>query len=135
MELTRLAERFSEGMGGAAALAFIAFSVVFMVLIGLTFIIFGVRYLAAAVERGNGGTGRAPSKPQKAVQKPAPEKGPSAGGASPDGALIAAIAAAVAASGGGVVTAVRKTTPLGKAVGHGGNWKLVGRSELMEGMD
>jgi Na+-transporting methylmalonyl-CoA/oxaloacetate decarboxylase gamma subunit len=122
-------------MGGAAALAFIAFSVVFLVLIGLTFIIFAVRYMAAVIERGTGGSGPIPSKPQKAAPKPAPEKPASTGGASPDGALIAAIAAAVAASGGGVVTAVRKTTPIGRAVGHGGNWKLAGRSELMEGMD
>jgi Na+-transporting methylmalonyl-CoA/oxaloacetate decarboxylase gamma subunit len=135
MELTRLAERFSEGMGGAAALAFIAFSVVFLVLIGLTFIIYAVRYMAAVVERGKGGSGPVPSKPQKAAPKRAPEKPASTGGASPDGALIAAIAAAVAASGGGVVTAVRKATPIGRAVGHGGNWKLAGRSELMEGMD
>ncbi|MFP4483193.1 MAG: OadG family transporter subunit [Thermovirgaceae bacterium] len=135
MEITRLAERFSEGMGGAVALAFIAFSVVFMVLLGLTFIIFGVRYLAAAVERGKGGSGPAPSKPKQATPKPAPEKTTQVGGASPDGALIAAIAAAVAASGGGVVTAVRKVTPIGSAVGRGGNWKLASRSELMEGMD
>jgi Na+-transporting methylmalonyl-CoA/oxaloacetate decarboxylase gamma subunit len=135
MELTRLAERFSEGMGGAAALAFIAFSVVFLVLIGLTFIIFAVRYMAAVVERGKGGSGPTPSKPQKAAPKPAPEKPATTGGASPDGTLIAAIAAAVAASGGGVVTSVRKTTPIGRAMGHGGNWKLAGRSELMEGMD
>jgi Na+-transporting methylmalonyl-CoA/oxaloacetate decarboxylase gamma subunit len=135
MELTRLAERFSEGMGGAAALAFIAFSVVFLVLIGLTFIIFAVRYMAAVVERGKGGSGPTPSKPQKAAPKRAPEKPATTGGASPDGTLIAAIAAAVAASGGGVVTSVRKTTPIGRAMGHGGNWKLAGRSELMEGMD
>jgi hypothetical protein len=45
------------------------------------------------------------------------------------------MAAAVAASGGGVVTAVRKVTPIGKAIGRGGNWKLASRTELMEGMD
>lgn len=132
MELSRLAERFSEGLGGAIALAFIAFSVVFMVLIGLTCIIFAVRYLAAALDRTGGG---APAAPKQAPPKPSPEKETPSGGGSPDGALIAAIAAAVAASGGGVVTAVRRVTPIGTAIGRGGNWKLAGRADLMEGMD
>ncbi len=135
MELARLAERFSQGIGGAAALAFIAFSVVFLVLIGLTFIIFAVRYLAAVVEGGKSGSGSAPSKSKQAPPKPAPQKAAPAGDGSPDGALIAALAAAVADSGGGVVTAVRKVTPIGKAIGRGGNWKLASRTELMEGMD
>ncbi len=131
MELTRLAERFSEGIGGAAALAFIAFSVVFMVLIGLTFIIFAVRFLAAGGGKTAGGGG--PAKPKQEPPKTAPEKSATSGGG--DGALVAAIAAAVAASGGGVVTAVRKVTPIGRAIGRGKSWKLAGRADLMEGMD
>jgi len=131
MELTRLAERFSEGIGGAAALAFIAFSVVFMVLIGLTLIIFAVRFLAAGGGKTAGGGG--PAKPKQEPPKTAPEKSATSGGG--DGALVAAIAAAVAASGGGVVTAVRKVTPIGRAIGRGKSWKLAGRADLMEGMD
>ena len=132
MELTRLAERFSEGIGGAAALAFIAFSVVFMVLVGLTLIIFAVRFLAAGGGKTAGRGG--PAKPKPEPPKVAPGKSP-ASESGADGALVAAIAAAVAASGGGVVTAVRKVTPIGRAIGRGKSWKLAGRADLMEGMD
>ncbi|HPJ48812.1 MAG TPA: OadG family protein, partial [Synergistales bacterium] len=65
MELSHIADKFSHGIGGAIALAMIAFSVVFLVLIALTLIIMGTRYLADLSERK-------PMKPAGPEQKAVP---------------------------------------------------------------
>jgi len=137
MEMTTFAERFAQGTSGALALSMIAFSVVFLVLIGLTLIIFAVRFIAALGTKGHtdnrGGpsvktTPKAPSAPvaQKAVKM--------AGG---DEEVVAAIAAALAASCGGVVTSIRRTAPVGAARLRptAKAWKLAGRMDLSEGLE
>lgn len=98
-----------QGVGGAFTLTIIAFTVVFLVLGGLTGIIYGIKYLAGGLERKQrGGSAPAPAAPSA----PAPASAPASAGG--DGRLLAVIAGAVAAYGGGKysVTSVR---PAGSA--------------------
>ena len=97
-----------QGVGGAFTLTIIAFTVVFLVLGGLTGIIYGIKYLAGGLERKQGGGSAPAPSAHLPTSAPAPA---SAGG---DGRLLAVIAGAVAAYGGGKysVTSVR---PAGSA--------------------
>lgn len=48
-----------SGVGGATIMSAIAFSIVFIVLGGLTGIIYGIKYLAAGMDRKKSGTANA----------------------------------------------------------------------------
>ena len=99
----RIAEEMS-GVGGALTMSIIAFSVVFLVLGGLSGVIYAIKYMAQALERkkneppaGNAAAGNAAA--------PAPVAAAAQSGA--DGRLMAVLAAAVAAAGiGGRITGV-----------------------------
>ncbi|MDT8284956.1 MAG: OadG family protein [Thermovirgaceae bacterium] len=128
MELSHIADKFSHGLGGAFALATIAFSIVFMVLMALTFIIYATRYLADMTSRRT--TPPAPTQ-AKPVQTSAAATAAPAG---TDKSIIAAvIAAAVAASGGGRTLSIRPLTVTGR--GKASPWKTAGRMDLIEGFD
>lgn len=128
MELSRIAERFSHGLGGAFALAMIAFSIVFLVLLALTFIIFATRYLAEMTERKKSSPSTGQGKPSQA-----PTAAPSVPAGTDKNVIAAVIAAAIAASGGGRATSIR---PLNvKTRGMGSAWKTAGRMDLVEGFD
>lgn len=73
-----MASYFSTGVSGAMTLSVIAFSTVFLVLTGLTFIILGVRFLAAPFEGRGKGTGKKPGVPPRAAPK---AQGPTSTGA------------------------------------------------------
>lgn len=100
----RIAEEMS-GVGGALTMSIIAFSVVFLVLGGLSGVIYAIKYMAQALERkkneppaGNAAAGNAAA--------PAPVAAPAAQSGA-DGRLMAVLAAAVAAAGiGGRITGV-----------------------------
>ncbi len=92
----RIAEEMS-GIGGALTMSIIAFSVVFLVLGGLSGVIYAIKYMAQGLERKksappSGGSAPAPSAPASVSASPAPVAGA-------DGRLMAVLAAAVAASG------------------------------------
>lgn len=94
----RIAEEMS-GIGGALTMSIIAFSVVFLVLGGLSGVIYAIKYMAQGLERKksappSGGSAPAPSAPAPASVSASPA--PVAGA---DGRLMAVLAAAVAASG------------------------------------
>lgn len=118
-----------QGVGGAFILTIIAFTIVFLVLGGLTAIIYGIKYMAAGLERkerGGGGGGRpVPASPASV---------PSSGGAS-DGRLLAVIAGAVAAHAGGKY-AVSSVRPLGAALSPRGGeaWKQAAIYQSMGGL-
>ncbi|MDO9509272.1 MAG: OadG family protein [Thermovirgaceae bacterium] len=123
MELSNISEKFSQGLGGAFALAMIAFSIVFLVLMALTFIIFATRYLANA-------SGLKTTPPAPTQAKPTQSAAP----AGTDKNIIAAvIAAAVAASGGGRATSIRPLSVTNR--GKASPWKTAGRMDLVEGFD
>jgi len=129
MELSHIADKFSHGLGGALALAMIAFSVVFLVLIALTLIIMGTRYLADFSERRTSkisGPGQQATPVAKTAVPAAPAEG--------DKNVIAVvIAAAIAASGGGRATSIRPLTVTGR--GKPSAWKTAGRMDLLEGFE
>lgn len=129
MELSNIADKFSHGLGGALALAMIAFSVVFLVLIALTLIIMGTRYLADFSERRT-------SKPSGPGQQAAPVAATPAPVAPAEGdksVIAAVIAAAIAASGGGRATSIRPLAVTGR--GKPSAWKTAGRMDLLEGFE
>ena len=120
----RIAEQFSHG-SGPIALALIAFSTVFIVLMALTLTIMAIRYLADVSERK-------PSKP--AGPGPKASSAPPAPPAGPDKNITAAvIAAALAASGIGRPLSLRPLEVMGR--GKPTAWKMAGRMDLLEGFE
>lgn len=89
----RIAEEMS-GVGGALTMSIIAFSVVFLVLGGLSGVIYAIKYIAQGLERKK----NAPpaGSPPSASSVPEVVAGSQA---ATDGRLMAVLAAAVAASG------------------------------------
>ena len=124
-----------EGVGGALTMSIIAFSVVFLVLGGLSGIIYGIKYMATALERkkgGGSGTAPAPVAPAAAVQTV-----PVASGGSDKGRLLAVISAAVAAveGPGARITSVRPSGGAAALAPRGGlEWKRVGIIETLGGL-
>lgn len=118
-----------SGIGGAVTVSLIAFSVVFLVLGGLTAIIYGIKYLAAGMERKKGtGTGCG-------AAGGTPVSGSGAGTVSravgtESGKLLAVLAGAVAAASGGGGVRITGVTALGSAVlSHpvsGSAWRQAG---------
>ena len=90
----RIAEEMS-GVGGALTMSIIAFSVVFLVLGGLSGVIYAIKYMAQGLERKKSAPpsgGSAPASPASPTSSSAPVTGA-------DGRLMAVLAAAVAATG------------------------------------
>ena len=89
----RIAEEMS-GVGGALTMSIIAFSVVFLVLGGLSGVIYAIKYMAQGLERKK-------SAPPSGGSAPAPASttASSAPVSGADGRLMAVLAAAVAATG------------------------------------
>lgn len=128
MELSHIADKFSQGLGGAFALAAIAFSIVFMVLMALTFIIYATRYLADMTTRKTAPPAAGKGKPaQQSTAAPATSAG------TDRNVIAAVIAAAVAASGGGRTLSIRPLTVTSR--GRSSSWKTAGRMDLVEGFD
>ena len=132
--MTSIHSQISEsGISGAFTMSIIAFTVVFLVLGGLSAIIYGIKYLAAGLANKKVTLppgGKAPgavSPASSAVSSPAPAPSlPLPSGSSPDrGRLLAVLAAAVAASTGraGII---RSVTPLQISSSGGGEWKRMG---------
>jgi len=99
----RIAEEMS-GIGGALTMSIIAFSVVFLVLGGLSGVIYAIKYMAQGLERKksappSGGSAPAPSAPAPSAPAPSAPASSSAPVTGADGRLMAVLAAAVAASG------------------------------------
>ncbi len=124
-----------QGVGGAFTMSIIAFSVVFLVLGGLSGIIYGIKYMAAGLDRKkSGGSGSAPA--------PVPAAGPAAhavaaGSGSDKGRILAVISAAVAAveGPGARITSVRPCGGAAVLAPRGGlEWKRVGIMEALGGL-
>lgn len=128
--MTEIHSQISEsGIGGAFTLSIIAFTVVFLVLGGLSAIIYGIKYLAIGVSNKKDSSGG--SKPQSAPPAPvqaapaAPASTASLSAATPDrGRLLAVITAAIAATEG-KIPVIRSVT---RAISPRGaeEWKRMG---------
>lgn len=116
-----------EGLSGATALSIIAFSVVFLVLIGLTVVIFAMRL----VSRFAGSEKAAPAAAPKAAASPA---APAAAASADDTELVAVIAAAIAAQTGTAMR-IRSIVPAGThLIGvDNASWIACGRLEGLQG--
>ena len=88
----RIAEEMT-GVGGALTMSIIAFSVVFLVLGGLSGVIYAIKYMAQALERKKNGP------PAGNAAATAPVAAATAARTGADGRLLAVLAAAVAAAG------------------------------------
>ena len=134
--MTEIHAQISEsGIGGAFTMSIIAFTVVFLVLGGLSGIIYGIKYLAAGL--GNkkaplppGGKTSSASLPAASVPTASAVPSiPPTPDSSPDrGRLLAVLAAAVAATSGrgGVI---RSVTALPAFPRGGEEWKRIGIAE------
>lgn len=116
------------GMGGATALSLIAFSVVFLVLAGLTLVIFAMRVVSKVA--GNGKNPAAVSAPAQVAAGAAPAHV----GAASDDELVAVIAAAIAAQTGTAMS-IRSIVPAGvHLIGSDETpWIACGRIEALQG--
>ncbi|MGI6076088.1 MAG: OadG family protein [Pyramidobacter sp.] len=114
-----------DGMGGATALSLIAFSVVFLVLIGLTLVIFAMRYVT-----------KLKKTPKTELPSSAAAPAPSAATAAPateDDELVAVIAAAIAAQTGSLMS-IKSIVPAGEhLIGAGTDgWIACARIEALQ---
>lgn len=117
-------------------MSMIAFSIVFLVIIGLMLTMIAIKYLAAAIEGGKGnGSGngnKAVAAPQQ--QAPAAPSAPAkAVAARPedDGVLMAVISAAIAATLGSAARVIA-FSPVVKAPAST-SWKFVAKMSNIEG--
>lgn len=117
-----------EGMGGATALSLIAFSVVFLVLAGLTLVIFAMRVVSKVA--GNGKAPAAVSAPAQVAAGSVPARA----GAASDDELVAVIAAAIVAQTGTAMS-IRSIVPAGvHLIGRDETaWIACGRIEALQG--
>jgi Na+-transporting methylmalonyl-CoA/oxaloacetate decarboxylase gamma subunit len=125
-----LASHFT-GVGGAIVLALIAFSVVFMVLAGLSLIIAGLQHFTKAIE----GMSQKKSAPASSpAAKSAPAKAVSVAGENKD-QLVAVITAAIAATAGPgfKITGIRPVLNVRKDYTRG--WKSHSRLDNLEGFE
>lgn len=137
-----MGNQFSNGIGGAISLALIAFSTVFLVLGGLTLIIYCVKYLAA-LGGGMGNKGATPPVGGKRAKAAPPKETPAPGAvpaertpSGPEGGkLAAAISAAILASTGRAVR-IKSITPSGRGVRGtlSGGWRASALLENYQGM-
>lgn len=132
-----MGNQFSNGIGGALSLALIAFSTVFMVLGGLTLIIFCVRHIAAAVgginrKKGSSGTGAAPQAPSAAPAPQAQATVPASG----DGKRLAAVISAAILATTGRAVRIKSISPAAKADRRGmtGGWRASALLDNFQGM-
>ncbi len=132
--MTSIHSQISEsGIAGAFTMSVIAFTVVFLVLGGLSAIIYGIKYLAAGlgskkVTLPPGGKSSASPLTAPAPSAPASVLPPSSGTSPDRGRLLAVLAAAVAASSGRAMS-IRTVTPVPVSAGCGGEWKRMGIAE------
>lgn len=126
------------GLAGGATLSIIAFSVVFLALSGLCLIIYGVKFLAAAVDasarsKGNAKAAKADAPKGTPVAPAVSVQAPTAAMAAGEDENLLAVIGAVIASTLGSGFAVRSVRPVIVAPSVGGMWKGSARIETMEG--
>ena len=123
-----------EGAGGALTVSMIAFTIVFVVLAGLTLVIFAIKFFAGSPENKGSGTSGTPVVPSvtPVVSTPAAPVQP-AGKSRVAAAITAAILAATQGRG-----RVLSVTPLGVSTGSVApsartTWKTTGIVERISG--
>lgn len=121
-----------QGAGGALIVSLIAFTIVFLVLIGLTLVIFAIKFFAGSEGKKDSGTPSAPvvaAAPAAAVSALAPQ--PPAGKSQITAAITAAILTAT--QGRGRVLSVSPALQSGIAPAPRTTWKTTGIVERISG--
>lgn len=111
-----------DGLSGAAYVSLVAFSIVFIVLLGLTLVIFAMRFFAAG-ERPKPDDGA--TAPQSA---PAASAAPAARAEGAQARVVAAITAAILAATGGMGRVVSIAPETVDAVQKGARWTRAWRA-------
>lgn len=126
--MTGTVSSYFIGVKGGLIMSLIAFSIVFVVIVGLMYMMIAIKHIAAAMDRknNNGGSGGK----TVAVQVPAPLSPMVA--AQDDGELLAVITAAVTAVCGSAARVV-SFGPVIKAPAST-SWKFVARMRNAEGL-
>ena len=116
------------GVGGGLVMSMIAFSIVFIVIMGLMFTMMAMKHVCKAIDGCKKAPASAPAAPSapstpvaKAVAAPASED---------DGELMAVISAAIAAMCGSAARVVSFAPVKAPA---GSSWKVIGRVQNAEG--
>ena len=116
------------GVGGGLVMSMIAFSIVFIVIMGLMFTMMAIKHVCKSIDGCKKATASAPAAPSapltpvaKAVAAPASED---------DGELMAVISAAIAAMCGSAARVVSFAPVKAPA---GSSWKFIGRVQNAEG--
>ena len=122
-----------EGVSGALTMALIAFTVVFLVLGGLSGIIYAIKYMAVGLDRKKGG-GTPASPAPAAPSAPAAAPSPSPAVGADRNRLLAVLTAAVAAGEGRPVR-IASVRPLAASAPSGGHeWRRMGILEGLGGL-
>ena len=127
MTESSIASHFT-GVGGGLVMSFIAFSIVFIVIMGLMLVMMGMKHVCRAIDGCKKAPVSAPAAPSapaspaaKAVAVPA---------VGDDGELLAVISAAIAAMCGSAARVVSFAPAKAPA---GSSWKFIGRIQNAEG--
>ncbi|HIT04745.1 MAG TPA: OadG family protein [Candidatus Caccocola faecipullorum] len=126
---------FFVGVPGGLIMSFIAFSIVFIVIIGLMLVMMGMKHVCGAID---GMHKPKPSAPAAPAPAPAPAKAPvqaqaaaPAPAAAADDELLAVITAAIAAACGPTARVISYSPVKAPAASA---WKSVGRLQNTEGL-
>lgn len=126
---------FFSGVPGGLIMSFIAFSIVFIVIIGLMLVMMGMKHVCGAID---GMHKPKPSAPAAPAPAPAPAKAPvqaqaaaPAPAAAADDELLAVITAAIAAACGPTARVISYSPVKAPAASA---WKSVGRLQNTEGL-
>lgn len=126
MTQSAIAEHFT-GVGGGLVMSMIAFSIVFIVIMGLMFTMMAMKHVCKAID----GCKKAPAAPTAPSAPASPAaKAVAAPTAEDDGELLAVISAAIAAMCGSAARVVSFAPVKAPA---GSSWKFIGRVQNAEG--
>ena len=114
-----------DGLSGAAYVSLVAFSIVFIVLLGLTLVIFAMRFFAAGERPKPDDGATAPQRPQSA---PAASTAPAVRAEGAQARVVAAITAAILAATGGMGRVVSIAPETVDAVQKGARWTRAWRA-------
>ncbi len=131
--MTSSISSYFVGVPGGLLMSLIAFSIVFIVIIGLMLVMMGMKHICAAidaVQKQKETAKAAPAAPAKAAA-PAPAAPAKATAADTDGELLAVITAAIAAACGPAARVI-SFAPIRVPAASG--WKSVGRLQNTEGL-
>lgn len=115
------------GVPGGLVMSFIAFSIVFIVIVGLMLVMMGMKYFCTAIDNMNKPK---PAQPASAQAPAAPAAAAPAAATSADDELLAVISAAIMAACGSTARVVAFSPVKAPAPSA---WKNVGRLQNTEG--